>query len=457
LAQAVASYKQGLAAWIFCLCPRDTSSGISPRLACMGACDSRCLCPHDTSSGISPDWSLEACEKREEFWNRGKEILRSGAIRLLSAKWLLQQPDGFVIRRRQDLPEEAFVPVLLAAELPDTWDAMVVISYGWLTKEHPDPQGFHMRSLRIYLSLHRSSPQTTVGVFWDFASLPQKDASGMLSEEDKSIFKAGLKGINILYGGQMNTVIQLTQMPVAKDITSGDKHPNSTPYSDRGWCFFEATTSSVIKNANLLLDLGLATQKLEMQGKHLNDLKSGGKLIELAARSRLPPLTPEDMRAELSSRTFTNGADREMVCSKYAEFFERAAEAANNIQFWNSTSGPGWGDEEFAKLAKALPYYKNCYMLDLYDHRKVGPAGIEVLVPVLQKLRNLYLLNLSGCTGIGEAGIAAVRRGHSKFFTLKLPYIFKGTKEGKLLEEVWVKSGKTIGDGQQGSGGLNWV
>ena len=35
--------------------------------------------------------------------------LREGSIRLLRVQWLLTQPAGFRIKRRQEMPEEAFV------------------------------------------------------------------------------------------------------------------------------------------------------------------------------------------------------------------------------------------------------------------------------------------------------------------------------------------------------------
>ena len=56
------------------------------------------------------------CTRRADIKKRIKAIegelcklLASGIIRLVSVPWLLSQPNEWIARRRQDLPEEAFL------------------------------------------------------------------------------------------------------------------------------------------------------------------------------------------------------------------------------------------------------------------------------------------------------------------------------------------------------------
>jgi hypothetical protein len=85
-------------------------------------------------------------------------------VRLLRLSWLLEQARrGAVLPRRQELPEEAFLSEAEVRALPrghvgknyencgnvqtmDDWRAdkplrIIAISHGWLTPEHPDPDG----------------------------------------------------------------------------------------------------------------------------------------------------------------------------------------------------------------------------------------------------------------------------------------------------------------------------
>ena len=57
---------------------------------------------------------------------------------------------GERLKRRQDLPDEAFWSVdelaQTAQRLGDRYGLLfVALSYRWLSKEHPDPEGFQLR------------------------------------------------------------------------------------------------------------------------------------------------------------------------------------------------------------------------------------------------------------------------------------------------------------------------
>ena len=117
----------------------------------------------------------------------------SASVRLLSADWLRgQQADGFLLSRGQDLPEEAFVPREEARILFEARDRCVAaLSYGWLHPLYSDPHGVNTALVIGFLRSERGSHVRAM--FWDFASLPQKDERGERTAEDAAIFAKGLR------------------------------------------------------------------------------------------------------------------------------------------------------------------------------------------------------------------------------------------------------------------------
>ena len=82
-----------------------------------------------------------------------RERLLDGTVRLVCCEWLRSPAadaslgrdaltGSAIMRRRQDLPPEAFVPCEAAAAALERGDRSVfALSYGWLTASHPDPHG----------------------------------------------------------------------------------------------------------------------------------------------------------------------------------------------------------------------------------------------------------------------------------------------------------------------------
>jgi hypothetical protein len=119
------------------------------------------------SQGQPPDGGGEIYFKPEKMYS----LMRQGSngspapVRLLRLSWLLKQARrGAVLPRRQELPEEAFLSEAEVLALPrghmgqpfetcfvccmNTDDKplrIIAISYGWLTPEHPDPDGEQLR------------------------------------------------------------------------------------------------------------------------------------------------------------------------------------------------------------------------------------------------------------------------------------------------------------------------
>jgi len=149
------------------------------------------------------------------------ERLDSGCVRLLRCDWLLSMTDERM-RRRQDLPEEAFFSSSDAVALLDRADRSVLaLSYRWLTALHPDPFGSTLAVLRRYLSSDEKLAQC--GLFWDFASLPQKGENGeQRTPEEKTAFADGLKVMTNFYASLTGTaIVQLKDIPTRPSYYDG--------------------------------------------------------------------------------------------------------------------------------------------------------------------------------------------------------------------------------------------
>ena len=97
-----------------------------------------------------------------------------------------------MLSRRQDLPEVAFVPCEEARLLLETRERRVAaLSYGWLHPLHSDPHGVNTALVIGFLRSERGCHVRAM--FWDFASLPQKDERGERTAEEAAVFGKGLK------------------------------------------------------------------------------------------------------------------------------------------------------------------------------------------------------------------------------------------------------------------------
>lgn len=182
--------------------------------------------------------SLKAAAREKD--KRVAKLLRDGTIRLISVKWLVNSSSTLDrLVRCQDLPGDAFVDAKVASKRyinQEQFD-VYVLSYGWLTPEHPDPEGFRLAMLRRFFSDVRLCPDIEHAcLFWDFASLPQKERTG----DEDSRFKRGLGAMGDFYGSMYCTkVIQIKTIPTAP---AGVEY-NTRPYDQRGWCCFEQAAS----------------------------------------------------------------------------------------------------------------------------------------------------------------------------------------------------------------------
>ena len=306
--------------------------------------------------------------------------IESGAIAPLRGRWLVElHKQGGRLRRRQDLPSEAF---WTAAELRDAATKLgddfgvlfVALSYRWLSRSHPDPDGFHLGLVasvaELYLNLagydngtmypsqltqafqSRGLGEADFALFWDFASLHQAPRT----DPETACFKQGLKLSNVWYGHSRSVVWMQSMLP--------DGFQGAT-YDLSGWCFVEAAISAAIKPGFQRLDLALRTnQAMECAYGPEKPGNPDYKLACVCARKRLPPPSPEMVAALLQTeKKFTNSADIGQVAALYAAFFAKVT-SVRSLDF----RGLGWEDAEAIALAAVLPRFGALTSLDVSEN-----------------------------------------------------------------------------------------
>ena len=118
---------------------------------------------------------------------------------------------------RENIAPECFVQ---QDELIDMWQKhgakfLVIVSYPWLTKSHPDPNKFHLKRLaRVLQELKAYHKMDELGVILDFCALWQKHAEDETRTHFQvQQFKAGLQEINTPYGHQEITSVKMIKVP----------------------------------------------------------------------------------------------------------------------------------------------------------------------------------------------------------------------------------------------------
>lgn len=156
------------------------------------------------------------------------ERLLDGTISLLSCDWLISDESDAalgrdprtgnpLIRRRQDMPPEAYVSPAEAAVLFSRGDrSVLVLSYGWHTGPHSDPSGMVLLKVRRFL---RSDPTTRgCAIFWDIASRPQPEQT----YEESMVGNKALAVMSSFYASiRGTTVIMQKEVPPRPDHYAG--------------------------------------------------------------------------------------------------------------------------------------------------------------------------------------------------------------------------------------------
>ena len=320
--------------------------------------------------------SIFVCPSMTELATRMGHGLREGAaVRLVRTPFIVDlHARGKRLQPRQELPEDAFYDGPIGA---GSGVFVIAISYPWLQANHPDPEGFHLATLAPLLAAYEEMREMPVVVFLDFMSLFQ----GERTPNQQKLFSQGLRAINPLYGQQYVMVWCLTRVPpgIERD------------YFVRGWCTFELTIASALKDELYLLDLG----QLCLAPSAVDDFYTQVELVCYAGRQ--PPLSPDAFSSMLTSKAFTNGkSDHQLVAGLYADFVCEALGTVTALGF----GALRWGDAEAAQLAEVLPLCKRLTSLTL-DSNAIGNAGIQMLAARLpSSLEELDISqNRFGATG----------------------------------------------------------
>mmetsp|Transcript_14133 Transcript_14133/g.41960 ORF Transcript_14133/g.41960 Transcript_14133/m.41960 type:complete len:324 (-) Transcript_14133:1048-2019(-) len=231
------------------------------------------------------------------------ESVKSGAVAPLRGSYLIKlRARGGRLKRRQDLPPEAFwtaaalrevirAATVAFAEVSPYWDEesfgeweplehrdpalgwlFVALSYRWLAKGEPDPDGFHLKRVCDFLDLYVGEKRGVTSplreelfykigsldtpldcaVFWDFGSLFQGSDR---TDEMKVLFGKGLKASNVWYGHMHALTLVQPALPKGFEALCKAEERPCTTYADSGWCYVEASLSSVLKTSVRRIDI----------------------------------------------------------------------------------------------------------------------------------------------------------------------------------------------------------
>ena len=173
---------------------------------------------------------------------------------------------------------------------------------------------------------------------------------------------------------------------------------------NRSQPFFETSVSHFIKPTLHCLDLGTeeavsalakfagvakSPEQLAKQGTYWHHNGSPGVIAALKDR-RLPPLVPEEFARRAMSKVLTNGKDKEVLLRLQAAVATTVLGSVREVSF----AGLGWGDEDAALLAKALPMCGQLVSLDLVRNPFGGGDGAQRLAAALRDTPTLE--NVSG-------------------------------------------------------------
>ena len=219
---------------------------------------------------------------------RFAEVLRRGHMAVIKASYFKECLEkGEPFQDRSNIPAEY---IYTGEEVLENWKKygnmfLMILSYSWLSKKHPDPDLYHLKRLVPLLDKMRvlySGEDTSMfniillpgpkipdfGIIVDFCSLWQNlsenEGEDSRTEEQKTEFDAGLKTINTPYVHQETTAIKLIGTPEDELRT----------YDLRGWTLFE---SRVIDGKGT----GTIPKAMGWRGKNVSTLGFGNGIDEV--------------------------------------------------------------------------------------------------------------------------------------------------------------------------------
>jgi len=333
---------------------------------------------------LDPDDPEEAWEYYGGF--EFEQTITTGAVALVDARWLYEHSkSGGVIPRRQDVPSQAFVSIseLKKMGCPNRGLPIIVISHTWLQPDHPDPKGANLKviaaALKAFIDGNPDHPRQRFGVMMDYISLHQHPRT----PDEAALFKLALTSLGTFYAHNFTTVFKVTGFP--KEYPRGYDVPegaNIAQYIGRGWCFTESSWAAMNKDFDFCLDLGRVTKRHKFREDLVEEATAAG--------GREPPMLPQEFRAALVEKRFTNGKDdRPLVAQLYEDAFRERFVNTRELNYQLLR----WGNRRVEQLARVLAHAgaPNVLLLDLTDAELTDVAPVASMIacgcmPALLKL-----------------------------------------------------------------------
>jgi len=125
------------------------------------------------------------------------------------------------------------------------------------------------------------------------------------------------------------------------------------------------------------------------------------RLDHACAARRRPPLTPDTVRHQLVHvKTFTSGADVDVVDALYRAYFDGVSAHATHLDF----DGLRWTDAEVTQLAETLPYFTRLTSLNL-ARNELGDASGALLARFVRATHALTELDVRSNPIIGAGAV----------------------------------------------------
>ena len=395
-------------------------------------------------------------------------ILKRKAIRLLTPEFIDEcVRKGIPVPPLQLCPESAFVDVDAHSEkvLEDQL-LIFAVSYCWLDKDHPDPHGFHLKTVQKAIEVYmkgseaeskgwykksgasywkregarlgagsdrsKGGKERIPGIFLDWTALPQDKPQGLRTKEEEVVFFDGLSNINIWYAHADTVMIILDYLPPDQpaapawiDAKTGAYRPAMVRkgHRDSGWTVFEAMIGCFATRPWDLLRIDLAQREALLAGTYgqdwlglvFGDEDKGMKGKGLMDLARGMPCTPSDFNAVASKCHFTSGSDLEMVVMpKYLENFTDTIGGADvltfsELQLKDAVVRPFLENVVRGGCCQALRVLNMSYNEDLTIPLEEWAAALSVAAPTLKELflkgcRKVQgdVAGLSGLTGLTD-------------------------------------------------------
>jgi len=259
---------------------------------------------------------------------------------------------------------------------------ILVLSYPWLDETHPDRQGETLAKVAEvleYMLPCAGGDAFTVGVLWDYASLPQPmGEGGIRNGAELARFRGGLRSLMTWYAHPYtHTLLVNTPLP------TGAEYGNKRPYAQRGWCEIERRAANIAKSVTCLWDLsGFKPEQLE-KFTGVRKFEVMRNQLVLGPGVRDPPLSPPVVEAELRRRVgigeiaFADERDIDLVVEMYQRGFVTVYETYNRLDpqgCLGAYAGLAWTEAEARMLAGALAYAaEKCKF-----HKDLGPTRLSL-------------------------------------------------------------------------------